>query len=84
LKINARESKYMLISCHQNYNINTDNKPFESVIRLKYLEMTAAAQSYIHTEVKSKLNLGYACWHSIKNISSSHLLSKDLEIKTYK
>jgi hypothetical protein len=53
----------VLISCHQNYNINTGDKLFENVKQLKYLEMAAENQNYANNEVKIKLNLNYACSH---------------------
>jgi hypothetical protein len=53
----------MVISWQQNYNINTGYKPFENLKKLKYLEVTAENQNYANNEVKSKLNLGYACSH---------------------
>jgi hypothetical protein len=38
----------------------------------------------IHKEVKSRLNLGNACYHSVQNLLASHLLSKNIKIKIYK
>jgi hypothetical protein len=35
----------------------------------------------IHEEIKSKLNSGNACCHSIHNVLSPHLLSKNVNIK---
>jgi hypothetical protein len=45
------------------------------VAKFKYLGMTAAKQNCIHDEIKIKLNLGNACYHSVQNLLSSHLLS---------
>jgi hypothetical protein len=42
-------------------------------------------KSKLHSwNVKSKLNLGNACLYSLQNLLSSHLLSKNLKIQTYK
>jgi hypothetical protein len=43
---------------------------------------TVSSTVYLHT--KRRLNSGNACCHSIKNLLSSHLLSKNLKIKIYK
>ena len=36
------------------------------------------------TEIKSRLKLGNACYHSVQNLLSSSLLSKNLKIKIYR
>jgi hypothetical protein len=38
----------------------------------------------IQEEVKSRLKLGNACYHSVQNLLSSSLLSKNLKIKIYR
>jgi hypothetical protein len=38
----------------------------------------------MHDEIKSRMNSGNACYHSIQNILSSHLISKKLQFKIYK
>jgi hypothetical protein len=35
-------------------------------------------------EIKSRLNSGNACYHSVQNLLSSHLISKNLKIKIYR
>jgi len=37
---------------------------------------------YIQEEIKSKLMLGNACYHSVQNILSSTFLSKNVKIYT--
>ena len=41
-------------------------------------------QNSIQEEIKSRLNLGNTCYHSVQNILSSILLSKNMKIKIYR
>jgi hypothetical protein len=41
-------------------------------------------QNCIHEEIRSRLNSGNACYHAVQNLLSSHLLSRNVEIKIYK
>jgi hypothetical protein len=38
----------------------------------------------MHKEIKSRLNLGIACYHTVQSLLSSHLLSRNLKVKIYK
>jgi hypothetical protein len=38
----------------------------------------------IQEEIKRRLNSGNACYHSVQNLLSSRLLSKNLKIRIYK
>jgi hypothetical protein len=70
----------MLLSPHQNarpiHNIRIDTKSLENVAQFRYLGTTVTNQNLIQEEIKSRLNSGNACYHSVQNLSSSHLLSK--------
>jgi hypothetical protein len=48
------------------------------------LGTTLRNQNSILEEIKSRLKLGNACYHSVQNILSSRLLSKNLKIKIYR
>jgi hypothetical protein len=41
-------------------------------------------QNCIHEEIKNRLNLGNACYHSVQSLSSSRLLSRNVKVKIYK
>jgi hypothetical protein len=46
--------------------------------------MTVTNQNLIQEEIKRKLNSGNPCYHSVQNLLSSHLLSKNLKIRMHK
>jgi hypothetical protein len=41
-------------------------------------------QNLIQEEIKRRLNSDNACYHSVQNLLSSHLLSKNVKIRIYK
>jgi len=45
----------------------------------KYLGTTLTNQNSIQEEIKSRLKLGNACYHSVLNLLSSSLPSKNFE-----
>ena len=47
----------------------------------KYLGTTLTNQNSIQEEIKSRLKLRNACYHSVQKLLSSSLLSKNLKIK---
>ena len=61
-----------------------DNSSIERVEEFKYLGKTITDQNSIQEEIKSGLKLGNACYHSVQNLLSSRLLSKNLNIKIYR
>jgi hypothetical protein len=85
LEVNSEKTKYMFMSRHQtagqsNY-IRIANKFFEKVAKFKYLGATLTDQNCIHEEIRSRLNLGNACYHAVQNLSSSRLLSRNVNIE---
>ena len=65
----------------RSHNIKNGNKSFEKMEQFKYLETTLNNQNNIQEEIKSRLNSGKACYHSVQNLRSSNLLSKNVKIK---
>ena len=61
-----------------------DNSTFERVEEFKYLGTTLTNQNSIAEEIKNILRSGNACYHSVQNLLSSRLLSKNLKIKIYR
>jgi hypothetical protein len=87
-EINVVETKYMLLSRHQNVSRNRDikiaHRLFGNVSRIKYLEATVTNQNLTQEEVKRRWNSDNACYHSVQNLLSSSLLSKNVNIRIYK
>jgi hypothetical protein len=65
----------------QNHNIKTANRAFADMAEFRYLGKIVTYQNWFHEEIKSRLNLGNACYHSAQNLFSSRLLSKNVNIK---
>jgi hypothetical protein len=53
------------------------------VAQFRYLRTTTTNQNLILEEIKRRLNSGNACYHSVQNLLSSRLLSKNIEIRIY-
>ena len=87
LEVSADKTKYMVMSrdqnAGQNHSVRIDNSTFERVEDFKYLGTTLTSQNSILEEIKSRLRLGNAWYHSVQNLLSSRLLSRKLKIKIY-
>jgi len=68
----------------RSHNIKTDDSSHERVEQFKCLETTLTDQNFIQKQIKSRLKSGNACYHSVKNLLSSSLLSKNTQIKIYR
>jgi hypothetical protein len=88
LELNVEETKYMVISRNQNagqnHNMKIDNKSFERVEQFKYLGTTLTNRTSIQEEIKSRLKSENACYHSVQDLLSSSLLSKNTKINIYR
>jgi hypothetical protein len=73
----------MLLSRHQNagqnHGIQIVNRSFYNAAQLKCLGTTVTNQNLIQEEIKRRLNSGNACYHSLQNLLSSRLLSKNIK-----
>jgi hypothetical protein len=54
------------------------------VEQFKYLGTTPRNQNSIQEEIKSRLKSGKVCYHSVQNLRSSSLLTKNVKIKIYR
>jgi len=68
----------------QNHDMEINNKPTERVEQFKYLGTALTYLNDIHKEIKTRLKSGNACYHSVMDLLSSGLLSKNLKIKIYR
>jgi len=78
----------MVMSRDQNagriHSVRIENNAFERVEAFKYLGTTLTHQNSIVEEIKSRLRSGNACYHSVQNLLSSRLLTKNLKFKIYR
>ena len=64
--------------------LKIDNSSFERMEEFRYLGTTLIYQNSIQEEVKSRLRSGNVCYHTVQNVLSSSMLSKNLKIKIYR
>jgi len=83
-EISADKTKYVVMYRDQNagriHSVRIDNSTIERVEEFKYLGTTLTHQNSIPEEIKSRLRSRNACYHSVQNLLSSRLLSKNLKI----
>ena len=79
--VRGRKNFKDLKSYMWGHSVKIDNTSIERVEEFKYLGTTITNQNSIQEEIKSRLKLGNAYYHSVQNLSSSRLLSKNLKIK---
>jgi hypothetical protein len=68
----------------QKHSIKIANSSSEDGAKFKYLGTTLTDQNCMQEEIKSRLNSGNACYHSVQSLLSSRLLSRDIKVKIYK
>jgi hypothetical protein len=85
LEVNPEKTKYMLMSCcrtaGQKHSIKIANRSFQGVAKFKYLGTSLTDQNCMNEEIKSRLNAGNACYHSVQSLLSSRLLSRNVRLK---
>jgi len=88
LEVNVDKAKYMVMSrdkhAGRSQNIKIDNSSFERVEEFRYLGTNLINQNSIQEENESRLNSGNAYYHSVQNLLSFSLLSKNIKIKVYR
>jgi hypothetical protein len=87
-EVNADKTKYMVMSREQTaglgHNMEVDNSSIEREEEFKIFGKTLTDHSLIQEEIKNRFKLGNACLHSVQNLLSSSLLSKNIKIKIYR
>ena len=89
LEVNDNKTKYMVMSRDQNagqsHSLKTDNSSFERVEEFKYLETPLTNKNSIREEIKSRLKLGNACYHSVQIFVFQFAIQKvkDQDIQNY-
>jgi hypothetical protein len=88
LKVIAEKTMYMLLPLHQNAGQSQDikiaNRCFENVTQFEHLGTTITNQDLIQEQIKMRLNLSNACYHSVQKLLSSRLLPKTVKIIIHK
>jgi hypothetical protein len=78
----------MLLSRHQNtgsnHEIKIGKRSFKNVAQFKCLGTTVKNQNFMKEKIKRRLNSGSACYNSIQNLFSSHLVPKNFKTGIYK
>jgi hypothetical protein len=68
----------------QKHSTKIANRSSENVAKFKYLGTTLTDQNCMNEEIKSRLNSGNACYHSVQILLFSRLLSRNVKVKIYK
>ncbi len=88
LEVNAGKSKYMVMSGDQNagrsHTMKVDNSSLKGWKSSSIGNNLNKPKLKAREEIKSRLNSGNACYHSVQNILSSSLLSKNININALK
>jgi hypothetical protein len=68
----------------EKHSIKRVSRSFEDVRKFKYLGTPLTDQNCMYDEIKSRLNSGNACYHSVQSLLFSCLLSRNIKVKIYK
>ena len=74
-------NNYRLISRLTRYPLIFHIKTFHNTINTR-TDIDVVCRC-VHEEMKSSLNSGNACYHSVQNLMSSSLSSKNIKVKMY-
>jgi hypothetical protein len=66
-----------------NHGIKKAIRTFENVAQFIYLGMVVTNQN-LFEEIKMRMNMGNACYHSVRNPLSSCLLSRNIKIRLHR
>jgi hypothetical protein len=64
--------------------VNSEKTKYMFMSRHQNLGVTLTDQNCIHEEIRSRLNSGNACYHTVQKLLSFRLLSRNEKIKIYK
>jgi hypothetical protein len=82
IEVNANKTKYLAMCRDHNvgrsHSMKTDNSSIERIEKFKYLGTILTNPNSIQKEIKSRVKRGNSCYHSVQNLLSSNLLSKNL------
>jgi hypothetical protein len=70
LEVNSEKTNYIFMSrkkAGQKHGIKIANRSFEGVAKFKHLGTTLTDQNCMQEEIKSRLNSGNACYHSVQS-----------------
>jgi hypothetical protein len=68
----------------KKHSIKIASRSFEDMARMKLFGITITDQNCMLIEIKSRLNSGNACYHSVQSLLSSRLLSRNVLVRIYK
>jgi len=68
----------------RSHNIKTDNTSCERAERFEYLRTDPTNQHSLQEENESRSKSVNACYHSVQNLLSFSVLSKNIKIKIYR
>ena len=77
----------MAMSRDQNarsHDMKIDSSSFDRVEQFIYLGTNLTNQNSMQEDIKSRMELGNVCYHSVQNLLSCSLLSKNIKIMIYR
>jgi hypothetical protein len=80
---------WVYVLCFKSIEIQFDGRPITQAwimpsMEHKYITDVKIGEHCKQEEIKSRLNSGNVCYHSVQSILSSRLLSRNVKFKIYK